>query len=101
MVPYRSMKGWWTLEKEPAHPDNRSGLATSGIPPVWMERVESFVTLRTSARRLTVYPLDGTGERQAALPAQATERVPGGFRIHLQGQGQPYSAWYELVAEIP
>ena len=41
------------------------------------------------------------GERQAALPAQAMEGVPGGFRIHLQGQGQPYSAWYELVAEVP
>jgi hypothetical protein len=100
MVPYRSMKDWWTLEKEPAHQDKPSGLVTSGIPPVWMERVESFVTLRTAAHRLQVYPLDGTGERQAALPAQSTERVPGGFRIHLQALGQQCSAWYELDADL-
>lgn len=94
------MKGWWTLEKEPSHPGKPSALATSGIAPVWMERVESFVTLRTSAHGLKVYPLDGAGERQAALPARAIERVPGGFRIHVQAEGQSFSAWYELVAEM-
>jgi hypothetical protein len=98
MMPYRSMRGWWTLEPEPDFANKPSALATSGVSPIWMERVESYVTLRTPARRLTVYPLDGTGECQAALPAQAVERLPGGFRIHLQAQGQPYSAWYEFVA---
>jgi len=99
MVPYRGIKGWWTLEPEPKNPNQTSALANSGIAPVWMERVESYATLRTSARRLTVYPLDGTGERQAELPSQAVERVPGGFRIHLQADGQPYSVWYEFVME--
>jgi hypothetical protein len=56
-----------------------------------MERVESFVTLRTSAKRLTVYPLDGAGARIAALPAKDVVRADGAFRIHLQAQGQAWA----------
>jgi len=61
--------------------------------------VESFLTLRTSGRRLLVYPLDGAGARLAPLPAEAVQRAAGGFRIHLQGQGQQPAPWYELVVE--
>jgi hypothetical protein len=64
-----------------------------------MERVESHVTLSTVARRLSVYPLDGKGARLPALAASDVERVAGGFRIHLQAQGQQFAPWYELIAE--
>jgi len=66
---------------------------------VWMERVESHVTLSTAARGLSVYPLDGKGARLPALAARDVERVTGGFRIHLQAQGQAFAPWYELIAE--
>jgi hypothetical protein len=46
-----------------------------------------------------VYPLDGNGARLPALAARDVERVAGGFRIHLQAQGQAFAPWYELIAE--
>jgi hypothetical protein len=64
-----------------------------------MERIESFVTLRTRAARLTVYALDGAGQRLAPLAGQDLVRVEGGFRIHLQADGQAFSPWYEIVGE--
>jgi hypothetical protein len=64
-----------------------------------MERVESYITLRTSAKRLTVYPLDGAGARLAALPAKDVVRSDGAFRIHLQADGQALAPWYEIVTE--
>src|ERR1019366_2964779 len=44
-------------------------------PPILMVRVESYVTLRTSAKSLTVYPLDGAGQRLRAPGAE--DVVPG------------------------
>ena len=64
-----------------------------------MERVESYVTLRTSAKRLTVYPLDGAGQRLTALGAKDVVRGPGAYRIHLQADGQALAPWYEVVTE--
>ena len=51
-----------------------------------------------AAPRLRVYPLDGKGARLPALAARDVERVAGGFRIHLQAQGQAFAPWYELIA---
>ena len=64
-----------------------------------MERVESFITVRSQAAALAVYPLDGAGARKQPLPATAIQRVDGGFRIHIQADGQDFSPWYEIVAE--
>lgn len=89
-------KGYWTLEPEPGT-NKPSGPMDHGTGPVWMKRVESFLTLRTSAKALEVYPLDGRGARQAAV--REVEKTAGGFRIHLQAPGQVFSPWYELVAK--
>jgi hypothetical protein len=98
LIPYRGAQDWWTLEPEPnsARP---SGSRNGGSPPVWMEQVECFVTLRVKGRRIAVYPLDSAGARLAPLGADAVRRVKGGFRIHLQGDGQVPAPWYELVKE--
>jgi len=56
-------------------------------------------TLGHPRRALRVYPLDGKGARLPALAARDVERVAGGFRIHLQAQGQQFAPWYELIAE--
>ena len=95
LIPYPGTQDWWTLEPEPGSgrpAGNRSG----GSPPVWMERVECFLTLRSTASRLMVYPLDGAGQRLKAL-RNAVTRTGGGLRIHLQADGQPPAPWYELV----
>jgi len=99
LVKYGNTTDWWTLEKEPNFPNKPSGNRDGGIGPVWMERVESYVTIRTAAKRLTVYPLDGAGVRMSPLPDQQIEKVDGGFRLHLQADGQPASPWYEVVAD--
>jgi hypothetical protein len=99
LVNYGSTTDWFTLEKEPAYPNKPSGDMNGGIQPVWMERVECLVTFRTHGSALTVYPLDGTGKRLA--PLGDVERTAGGFRIHLQADGQALSPWYELVVSPP
>ena len=95
LVNYPGTTDWWTLEQEPAYLNKPSGNMNGGEKPVWMERIESFVTLRTNASQIAVYPLDGAGARLAPI---ATERVAGGFRLHLQAEGQPASPWYEITA---
>jgi hypothetical protein len=41
---YRGQHGWWTLEPEPGS-GKPSGNRNGGVPPTWMRRLESFVTL--------------------------------------------------------
>jgi hypothetical protein len=94
IVPYPGTTDWWTVEHEPASADRPSGRNSGGVPPVWMERVESTIVLKSSAKALSVYPLDGAGKRLKAVPAAKTE---GGFRIHLQADGQDFAPWYEIV----
>ncbi len=91
---YPGTKDWWTLEPEPRYSDRPSGDRSAGVQPVWMERVESTVTLHSSAKRMTVYPLDGAGSRLVSFAAQP---VAGGLEIHLQADGQQFAPWYELV----
>jgi len=98
LVRYGTTTDWWTLEPESgsSRPSaNRNG----GSPPVWMERIECFLTLRSSVRRLTVYPLDGAGARLKPLSGDAVTRLKGGFRIHFQADGQALAPWYEMVKE--
>ncbi len=90
---------WWTLEREPAFSNRPSGNLNGGLRPIWMERVESFMTLSTTAVRLAVYPLDGAGARLEPLAVSDVERVAGGFRVHLQGPAARLSPWYEFVLE--
>lgn len=99
LVPYGTDAGWWTIEKDPATPEKMSGPQNSGVAPLWMERVESYLTLHIAARRLTVYPLDGAGARVQPLPAAAVSSIGGGYRIHLQGAGQFFTPWYEITVE--
>lgn len=99
LVNYGNTSDRWTLEREPAFANKPSGNRDAGVQPVWMERVESFVTIRTSASALTVYPLDGAGNRLDPLTASDLERADGGFRLHLQADGQAFAPWYEILGE--
>ena len=85
LLPYAGAKDWWTLE----------GQLNTGAGPVWMERVNLQLTIRTSAEKIQVYPLDGAGQRQASL--KSIERIPGGFRIRLSEPDQPFSPWFEII----
>lgn len=94
LVNYPGVADTWTLEPDPMF-GKPSGDLYGGSTPVWMERVDCYVTLRTTATSLTVYPLDGTGARLPALAAdQVMPAEAGGFRIHLGAD----SPWYEIIA---
>lgn len=95
LVNYPSTSDWWTLEPDPFS-SKPSGDLNAGLQPTFMERIECRLRLQTTASRLRVYPLDGSGRRRPALAAQFVESVEGGFRIHLQAEGQEFSPWYEL-----
>ncbi len=94
---YADAKDWWTFPPEPG--SSKPAADRGAKPPILMERVESYVTLHTSAERLTVYPLDGAGERLAALGPKDVVRTDGAFRIHLQADGQAMAPWYEIVTQ--
>ncbi|MGB9605928.1 MAG: hypothetical protein ACPL88_08635, partial [Bryobacteraceae bacterium] len=98
LIAYPATTGWFTIEPEPGS-TRPSGPRSAGIEPIWMERVESFVTLKTSGRQITVCPLDNAGGRLEALPAASVEPVAGGYRIHLQAEGQPPAPWYEILVQ--
>jgi hypothetical protein len=97
IVRYPGTTDWWTIEPDQAN--KPSGNLNGGGRPIWMERVEAFVTLRTPAEKITVYPLDGAGQRMAPLTARDVEPAEGGFRLHLQGDGSSSSPWYEITLE--
>jgi len=67
-----------------------------GNGPVWVERIEATLTLRTEAKSIKVWPLSGRGERQAAVDAS---QVDGGFVIPMQAEGQFLSPWFEVELE--
>jgi uncharacterized protein (TIGR03437 family) len=95
LVNYPGLTSTWTLQPEPGS-TRPSGNESTGQGPMWIERVEGFVTLRTTARQVAVYPLDSMGTRLA--PLTDVEAVDGGFRIHLQADGQSFAPWYEIAA---
>jgi hypothetical protein len=96
LVNYPGSTGW-TLEPEPGS-SKPSGDLNRGSGTVWMERVECTVRLTTKAKSLRVYPLSGTGSRLAELADRDIQLEKGGFRIHLQGEGQALSPWFEIEA---
>lgn len=98
LQPYPGQPGWWTLE-----PDTAAQLKPSGprdaSAPVWLERIPVSLFYPAKARKLTVYPLDGEGRRQAALPAAQVVSAPKGFQLQLNQAGSLLTPWYELVLE--
>jgi hypothetical protein len=91
LVHYPGTTDWWTVESSNARP---SGDLNGGSRPTYMQAVDVTITLRTHAAELVVTPLDGTGEPMGVVPV---ERVPGGFRLHLNAA----TPWYAISALQP
>ena len=91
LIPYRKDPAWFTLAPSEAQKPS-SPFSVSG--PVKMELVDANVVLRSRVAGLAVYPLDGDGRRQAALPV---ERTPQGYRFRLNAE----TPWYEITTNRP
>jgi hypothetical protein len=89
---YPGTTDWWTIVGANARP---SGDLNGGSRPTYMEKVEAWVTVRTTATSITVTPLNGAGDPMA--PVTDIERVAGGFRIHLNAD----SPWFEITTDAP
>jgi len=90
-INYPGTTDWWTLAPEPGS-NKPSGpyIMPKDVP--LMERADAVLTFRSTARSLTVYPLDGRGARGNGVQA---EPIPAGFRIRLNAE----TPWYEIAAK--
>jgi hypothetical protein len=102
LKPYPGTTDWWTIDATNSpNPRKPSGDLNGGSRPTFMERIEAYVTLRTNATAVTVAALDGAGGIAGVLPDSEVQLVPGGFRIHLNGDGQAQSPWFTIAAAQP
>jgi len=67
--------------------------------PVWLERNQVRISLRTQAKHLTVYPLDGNGQRMGALESTRVALANGMATIEIQAELAQASPWYEVLAD--
>jgi hypothetical protein len=95
IVGYLNSADWLTLEPELGS-SKPSGNLNGGPGPVWMERIEATLTIRSCAKSMAVWPLNGRGERLDRIEAAP---IDGGFQIRLQSDGQAFSPWFEIDAE--
>ncbi len=109
LVNYLGDSSWRTVDPANSNPTwgnwvgrtPPSGNMSNGYPPIFMERIECWITLHTKATAVAVTALDGTGNALGTLPATEIQKTSDGYRIHLQGDGQPKSPWYTITASWP
>ena len=90
-VHYPGTTDWWTLAPDPGTNKPSGPYSIPQTVPL-MERNDASITLRSTARSLTVYPLDSRGARG---PGVAAEKTPTGFRLRLPAE----TPWYEVAAK--
>ncbi|MFW7349239.1 MAG: capsular biosynthesis protein [Pigmentiphaga sp.] len=87
----------WTLEPDPNHPGSLSG-SRYATPPAWLTTAPVHLRWATHARKITVYPLDGRGQRLPPLEPERA-RVEAGFvELDLRQAPEHASPWYEIIA---
>lgn len=99
LVRYPGTTDWWTIDATNSPNSAKpAGDLNGGWPPVFIERVEAWITLRTSAQSISVQALDGSGEPAVQLEPADVVAVPGGFRIHVNSVGSKTSVWFLISA---
>ena len=96
LVRYKNESQWKTLEADAADANKPSG-PRDVQGPVWMERTEARVSWQTVARQVTVYPLDGSGQRMRALGTEQVTLKNGMVSVYLQAEAAQASPWYEVI----
>ncbi len=92
LTKYPNTSDWWTIQSSNTRP---SGNLNGGSQPTYLEKVETYITLRTNALSIAVIALDGAGN--PLTDVTEIERVAGGFRVRLDAA----SPWYEIRAVPP
>jgi hypothetical protein len=102
LIHYPGTTDWWTIDatNSPSAAKPSADL-NGGWQPTFMERVEAYLTVRSSATSVTVLALDGAGNINEALAESEVQAAPGGFRIHVDGNGRPQTPWFAIAATQP
>jgi uncharacterized protein (TIGR03437 family) len=95
LINYPGTTNRFTLE--PDGSGRPSGDLYNATGPAWMEQVPANITVKTEATQLTVFPLDGNGQRRAALPSADVQAVEGGFLLRLNRDDVHRAPWFEVV----
>ncbi len=98
LVPYPGDPDSWTLEPDPTHLNLPSG-SRYAQGSAWLQRQELAVGWDAAPGRVTVYPLDGRGQRLAPLPPERILRQQKRLELHLQATAEETSPWYEILIE--
>lgn len=80
----------------------RSVSLQEGNGPVWMQLYQSVIKINTGCSAntpLSVYQLDGAGQRSNKLKSELVACNAGYVTINLQSAANRKSPWYELVRE--
>jgi hypothetical protein len=101
LINYKGNRDLWTLQPENGS-SKPSGRLSGGAQPNWYERVELAIAIQTQAAAVTVYPLDGMGNRMTPLGPEDIQLSGGIVRIQLHSSAQvnagTLSPWFELRA---
>jgi len=98
LVNYGDSREFWTFERDPVSPGQRSG-SRDASGPMWVEQAASELRFATTGRAATVFPLDGSGRRLPALRADQVRLEGGQLRFPLQTEFNQASLWYEVVVQ--
>lgn len=95
--PYKNIRGQWTLEPDPDKLDKPSG-TLYGHAPAWIGRPLLCVRVSAAAQLAAIYPLDGKGNRMAAVDSAYLNRQGNAVAANLSaGPAGALSPWYEIV----
>lgn len=94
LINYEGQAAWWTLEPDLATATKPSG-SLDGTAPAWLERLPVTLFHASKSKKMTVYPLDGSGARMKVLPDSVIKKKADGFELTFDFP----SPWYELVLE--
>lgn len=96
LVPYPGKSDWLTLEPDTAS-TQRSGMLSTK-PPSWQKHTPVELCLPYTAKQLTIYPLNGEGQREKPIvPAALTCDGPNSSWLKLQANAATASTWYEVI----
>lgn len=96
-IRHPSGSGSWTLEPDPDHAD-RPSASRQATAPAWLAGVPMRLQWPAAGSGVvTVYPLDGSGNRLAPLPVSRVRREEGRIGLELDAAAVTTGPWFEVV----
>lgn len=87
----------WTLEPDPDH-HNAPSASRQSMAPAWLRIMPMQLSWpsQSVAKEVSVYPLNGAGKRQTALPATLVRVENGRIQLQLHSSPEFATPWFEI-----